>query len=110
MSKNRVVKGKLNAFLTNSWQSPKDLEHPEGQKVVSNMTYVESEMKGVGDWVKVGTAEITVTLFDQDKIVEEKVESVKAAMQKEEADHSVRMMHFTDKLNQLLAITHVPEE
>ena len=56
------------------------------------------------DWTECGTADITVTLFDDDRVKENIITNLKAEKQKILADAHVAATRIEDRIQSLLAI------
>lgn len=56
----------------------------------------------------VGEATITMTLHDKDKLIDAKVDSLKAQLQKTQADAEVACNRIREQINSLLALEYKP--
>jgi hypothetical protein len=97
----KTIKATTKAWLP-SHASPEDLL---GNSVhaVSAMTYSDYEMQRHG-WTLVGDAEITVSLVDEDQIILNKVDSLRAEKDKIIADAQVKANAIEGQIQNLLAI------
>lgn len=95
--------GTLNAFLTDSWTTLETLK--ESKNPVNYLSYTLSDMTSAEGWTKIGTAEITVTLFDEKKIVVGMVESIDAQIQSTYAEAELKIKDLKQRKQELLAIT-----
>lgn len=95
--------GTLNAFITNPWTTLATLAQEENP--LNLLAYTASEMTYAEDWTKIGTAEITVTLFDEKKIVAGMVESIDTQIQSTYAEAELKIKELKQKRQELLAIT-----
>jgi hypothetical protein len=68
-----------------------------------NFDRVDSVMNTMG-WVKVGTAEITVTYTDANEMRETAAEEIRAQMADAAAKYQAMQTELQDRLNKLLAI------
>lgn len=104
----RTVTSKINAYLTNEWVTIDQLFNDEAEQVLNRLCFY-SHNCAPNTWVHVGTAEITLTLNKPDDLIASKVESLKADLQKTQADAEVRCNQLREKINNLLAIEFKPE-
>lgn len=104
----RTITATMPAWLANEWTSPEELYGDDQQKVAELLAYYKMEC-APHDWVRVGTATLIVELFDRDELIASKADSIRAEIQKTQADAVVKVNALTEKLNSLLAITYKPE-
>lgn len=91
------------AFITNSY---KDLDYvKKSGDPVNELTFASDKMIGYEGWTHVGTAEITVTLLDESKVIQGMVESIDKQIQTTYADAESKINLLKEKKQQLLAIT-----
>ena len=95
--------GTLNAFITSSWTTLATLAQEENP--LGLLGYTASEMTSAENWTKIGTAEITVTLFDEKKIVAGMVESIDTRIQSTYAEAELKIKELKQRKQELLAIT-----
>lgn len=69
-----------------------------------HISVAQHDMTGISDWVKVGTAHITVELLDAKEIQNEQLASLQAQLQKERADSQVRQNAILDAISKLQAL------
>lgn len=95
------MKATLNVFIGDyAGVSPEDI----GEQPPTSFIYSASE--AVGSWTKIGTAEMSITLFDTDSMVAEKLAALKSQLKAERAEAQMRANAIEDKIAQLLAITN----
>jgi hypothetical protein len=68
-----------------------------------NFDRLDSTMDSVG-WVKVGTAEVTVTYTDENELREKAAEAILEQMREAAAKYQAMQTELQDRLNKLLAI------
>lgn len=95
--------GTLNAFINNSWTDLNTIAKSDCP--VGRINYSSSDMQGVVGWTKVGTAEITVTMADENEIVAGIVESIDKQILNTYAEAESNINLLKEKKQQLLAIT-----
>lgn len=95
--------GTLNAFITNPWTTLATLAQEENP--LNRLGYTSSEMQTAENWIKIGTAEITVTLFDEKKLVAGMVESIDTQIQSTYAEAELKIKKLKQQKQELLAIT-----
>lgn len=104
-AKNETMK----AWLTNDYTSPEEL-HAAGGLNLLGLVHLSSHDMTDSGWVHVGNATVSLELFPIDGMVEKKVEALKAERDKAIADHFVKINRLNEKINNLLAITCVPDQ
>jgi hypothetical protein len=87
--------------------TPEDFEVVDGERLARSLFFHPTVLAG---HTVVGEATITMTLRDKDQLIDAKVDSLKASLNKEVADSYVRQNAIREKINQLLAITYKSEE
>lgn len=87
------------------WLSKYDMEYlPTIHEVpLSSLSYTGHDMTSA-EWVKVGTAEITVTYREANEMREQAAESIRAQMADAAAKYQAMQTELQDRLNKLLAI------
>lgn len=105
----RTVAAKTTAWLSDSSSfGLQDMVAGDPDSVVNGLVYVSHDMSGHG-WVKVGTAEITVTIESADTIIANKI----VALGNEKASILARAQkqatEIEGQIQQLLAIEYKPE-
>lgn len=99
-----MITGTVKAWFTNDWYGPEELKR-DGIKAVGFLGYSNSDMSTHG-WTCIGTAEITITLVDQNQMVANKVEALRKEITKTRADAEMKARGLEEKVQQLLAITN----
>jgi hypothetical protein len=97
----KSIKATTKAWLP-SHASPEDLLG-DSVHAISTMAYSDSDMQRAG-WTLVGEAEITVILVDEDQIILNKVDSLRAEKNRIIADAQVKVNDIEGKIQSLLAI------
>ena len=72
---------------------------------IQNMSFAEQDMTSFG-WVKIGTAEISVELFDDKEIFVNKLAVLDEAEKRVKADAENKLTEIERQRQQLLAIEH----
>lgn len=101
------MKQKTKAILwtTNHW----DLESAKkGSAGIRQLTFMpeDTNLSGLEDWVKVGTAEVTVNLMSEQEIIRSQIESLEASARKLKADAEAKCTFIQGQIQSLLAIGH----
>lgn len=104
----RTVTAKVNAYVTNDYTTIEELYQGEPANVVGALKFYLNESATPDSWVLAGTAEITLTLNDADNMITHKVASLRAALQKTQADAEVRCNVLREQINNLLALEYKP--
>jgi len=100
----KTITGTTKAWFTNDIYGPDDLAR-EGAKLLGALGYINNDMTAHG-WSCIGTADITLTLIDEDQMVANKVESLRQEITKTRADAEMKVRLLEGKVQSLLAITH----
>jgi len=99
----RTITGTLNAYSYQGWAKPAELIANED--VNRSISSLLLSTNGSADgYVKLGTAQITVTFDDDDKIVDNMVVALKAQKQKVQADAQVEINRLDERIQSLLAL------
>ena len=64
----------------------------------------------VHDWLCVGTADVTITLYPRADVVTQHVAALRASMEDERLASGVRLLEFDRKINSLLCIEGAAQE
>jgi len=109
-TKTRTVTGKLKAWLPDhaSHRDMEALRGNDGDRIADVLAYTKHDMKSIG-YTLIGEAEITVHIVDEQAIVENKVESLRAEKQKVLAEATNNATEIERQIQTLLAITYEPE-
>lgn len=99
----RTITGTITAFLTDTHKdlTPAMLIAAKPETALSSISFYHRDIPG---WTKIGTAEITVTFDDDDEIIGNMVESLKAEKQKLQADTQVAINKIDERIQSLLAL------
>ena len=96
----KTVTGTMGAWLTDycatNSADPSDIE---------NLSFTPYDMADKG-WVKVGEAEITVTMRDKNEIIDEQVSVLKEAKRRIQAESVARVTQIDAQIQSLLAIEY----
>lgn len=78
--------------------------------IAGALGYTSNPKQDMGEqgWTKLGTAEITLHLIDNDTMVLNKIESLKAEAKKTRAEATKRCNEIEGQIQNLLAITYTP--
>lgn len=98
------IKGKTTVWLSGSYYGPDDLKK-DGSKAVGKLSYSDHDMTEQG-WTKIGTAQITLDLIDDEQMVANKVVSLNAEIRKIRANSENAITELQAKIQSLLAITN----
>jgi hypothetical protein len=94
-------------YSATAWLSPTYADMAgQVEQLGSNVlafTATNSDMASLG-WVKVGTAEITVTYEPHEAMREKAAEAIRAQMQEAAAKYQAMQTELQERLNKLLAI------
>lgn len=97
----RTITGKTNVWMHSEYRSPRELEG-DPQHAIDMLAFYQTLT--TGGYVQVGTAEITVTIFDQPTMTTRAIASLRAEQQRERAEAEARITKLESKIQQLLAI------
>lgn len=103
----KTITGTIGAYLMSAFYGPEDLTRGD-KAALGVMSFFSHDYKG-GDYVKVGTATITVELISQDEMLGNQIDSLKAEKTKLMAEHQKALTSIDSKIQQLLAITMTEE-
>ena len=78
--------------------------HPNGSLAVFSFN---PEEHSSADWITVAVKDVTIRIPEVD-LIPKMVGRLKEAIDKEKAEHSVKLDFFQDKINSLLAIEYTP--
>ncbi|MFA7290931.1 MAG: hypothetical protein WC023_01660 [Rhodocyclaceae bacterium] len=104
----KTITATVPAHITSSYCTLDSLEKCSPERAISALgLYQPSGDDNPPDgWVKVGTAEVTVTFDDQDVIVGNQVAMLKAAKTKVQADCEIALNQLEAQIQSLLCIEH----
>jgi hypothetical protein len=105
----KTITGKTKVWLSDIW-GPQDLQGNgrEGDRVVGRPMYSDTDLSKSG-FTYVGEAEITLHILDDDKIVANKIDALKAEKQNVIAEAQLKANKIEERIQSLLAITYKPE-
>lgn len=98
----RTITGTIPAFIPNRFISVKDLLSRSPDDSLGSLAYFKKSLDT--DWIACGTAQITVTFDDDEKVVAGMVDALKAEKQKIIADANVKAMQIDERIQSLLAL------
>jgi hypothetical protein len=108
MSNQITFTGTAAAWRTSRWVTIDELAEfaaqGETNKAASILSYTSNDMSNCEGWVQVGTAQITVTLFERDAIVAKEVEGLNTQLQKVRAENQQRENAILDRISKLQAL------
>lgn len=93
----------VNVYATKYGATPEQLAAGEG---LNNLVFMVGTYEADDYLSKVGTATVEITLMAPAEMVAVKVDSLKAALAKDQADSEVRQNAIRNQISNLLAITH----
>lgn len=97
----------IDAWLTSiEWEQTEFAEavkRGDQNRVVESLAFLSRDMTEAG-WTKVGTAEITVTLVDDDAIRANLIDALKEQRKSVLAEAQAKAMRIDEKIQNLLAI------
>ena len=103
-----IITGKVNAYMTKySGMRLEDFKTPTAD-LISRLQYTTPNNLPDG-WTLVGEATVTIEFIDQDAIICNKVESLRAELQQHRADSHVTQIRLEDQIAKLLAINYEPQ-
>lgn len=102
-SKSTIYSGTLNAFITDKYTSLETLK--KSKNPVNCLSYSATDMTSVENWVKIGTAKITVTTNNEEEIVTGMVNSIDAQIKETYAQAESKINLLKKRKSELLAIT-----
>lgn len=97
-----VYSGTLAAYITNDWTTTKDVA--ESNTPLQSLNYYQDDAQVPG-WIKVGMAELTVTMFPESTVIAGMVESIDAQIANTYAEAESKINLLKEKKQSLLAIT-----
>ena len=100
----RIITGTINVQC-DKYTTLENIKFLENDTLFKKLSLMGADMSEYGYSV-VGTAEVTITLHDPDKIVGDKVEALRAEAMKVQADATAAVTRITRQINELLAITN----
>ena len=99
---------KTGAWLTNDYTTIDELVKMSQEELVSRLHAYDFDGHIEG-WTLVGTAEVSITLDDPDKMIANKVDALKVELTKTKADAEAKCNFLQGQINNLLAIEFKPE-
>ncbi len=96
----KTVTGTMGAWLTD-YRATKSADPSD----IENLSFTPYDMADEG-WVKVGEAEITVTMRDKNEIIDEQVSVLKEAKRRIQAESVARVTQIDAQIQSLLAIEY----
>ena len=99
----KVYKGTVAAYLTDLYTTVDDLASLDCP--VSAMAYTNSDLSGLSHWLRVGTAEVVVTMMDQEKLTLDAIEKIDAQIRETQAAAEITITDLKRRRQKLLAIT-----
>lgn len=99
------LKGSVAAWISRPEQVTVDtlLRHDKPSVALSAIVLAEHDMSGAG-WVKVGTAEVTVTFDNHDEVVTRQVAVLRGELDEMRAEHQAKQTALLARINNLLAL------
>ena len=103
----KTITATVPAWISTHTDSLKSLSEATPERAVSGLIFWEphyAEGTSPDTWTKVGTAEITVTFGDHEKIIGTQIAMLQAAKRKVQADCEVALNQLEGQIQSLLAI------
>jgi len=100
-----IKSGTSKVWITSRWLSPSDVLEKDGQGIcdTSGVMLANHDMSASG-WVYIGEANVAFKLIDRKKMLEQKLVSLKAVLEKDRADTQMRHNAILDQISKLEAI------
>ena len=106
--------GTVGAFVSNAYAArafAEAMKAEDHQKAFYWLQFSSVNMdEGSDPWMRIGTAEVTVTLPPNFDIRSERVKALEAALQKDRAESHARQTALLGEINKLKAIEHCTGE
>lgn len=103
-----MIVGEVDVWSCRDWITPDYIQgliaNGKSDSAVAMLSYSNSDMTGYEGWAHFGRAKVEVTLFPRNVIVENKVESLKAEIQKKRAETQKEVEKLEERIQQLLAL------
>ena len=96
----------LTAYLAHSYLTPADLIGKSPDALAAALSLAGDNMIGHPGWVKVGTAEVAVTLDSQDEIIVNTIAALRKAKRELLATAEAESTRLEGEIQKLLAITN----
>lgn len=106
-----TITGTIDAWLTGTRETLDGvLREEDAQERLSRFGYSSYDMAtGSYPWVKVGTAEITITLFPREQVVAEQIRVLNDELQKERAESQMKQNAILDRIGKLQSLENTVE-
>lgn len=102
----RTITATVDAWMP-SYRGPEDLQG-DPRRAINSLAFAECDMSDMG-WTRIGTADVALHIVDENQLIENKVESLRAEQTKTRADAQAKVTELERQIQQLLAIEHTPE-
>jgi hypothetical protein len=103
--------GVSKVWVTSDYFDPRSskefVEKGRVDALVGKFVYTNSDMSTVPDWTEVGNAMVTVVLFDDDVLLEQKVSSLRSEIKRVRAESQQKIDMLEEKLQSLLALPNL---
>jgi len=104
----KQIKGRIDAWIAGrGYPAAADLFAADGVELFNNIYFSTVDMSGSG-WVKVGAAEITVTLDEPPEIASKQIAALQGQLEEMRAEHQLQQTALQGRINNLLALEMVP--
>lgn len=91
-------------YLTNTTTFGLKPEHMESRSDEELAKQLQISLYHVKEWTRVGSAEVTITLDDGDKLIQQRVESLRARRESILQEANLQAAQINNELNSLLAL------
>lgn len=101
----RTITGTTGVYSYKGWYTPQSLLADKPDHALGSVQYrVEASFENDPDWVRICSAEITVTFDDDKNITDSIIKSLKAERQKLQADTQAALNKIDERIQSLLAL------
>jgi hypothetical protein len=100
----KTITATVHASLLGSCFTLDQVQRMKPEHAVSAVGLSSPSLPIPADWVKVGSAEVTITFDDPAEVTENQIASLRAAKKKVQADCEIALMQLDGQIQSLLAI------
>ena len=106
----KQAKGTLNVWLSSgTYTKPSELQKLDDERLVDLLYFQNADMSSCG-WVRVGTAEVIITMDDCKTVTANQVVILQSQLKEMRAEHQQAQNRLTKKIQKLLAIDNEVQE
>ena len=100
----KQAKGTLDVWMSSSaYTKPSELQKLDGKELVDLLYFQNADMSSYG-WVRVGTAEVIITLDDYKTVTANQVAILQSRLKEMRAEHQQAQNRLMKQIQELLAI------